>query len=180
MLKDIPQNRNSKRSIILLTEVLLELLKTNSLCEISISQLTQTAGLARNTFYAHFETKENVLSHHMYTLFNDKVKAVLDKRENQYEDFDLLYFEMWSENRDFLKLLERDNLLHLLNRFSHYLDSFCEEYFQAMDCNISELAVPYVNSAYATVLGSIIVKWLTLDFVHTPQELRTILREIIK
>ncbi len=180
MLKTKPINKNSKRSIDILMKQMLKMLKTSKLSEISISQLTMTAGLARNTFYAHFETKEDLLTHYMYTLFNTKVKSIIEESGKQYDDFDLLYFQMWSEHKDFLKLLDDNNLLHLLNRLSFYLDNFCEEYFQDQECTFSQLALPYLNTIYVNLLGSITIKWLNLNFKNTPEELRDIFREIIQ
>jgi AcrR family transcriptional regulator len=180
MLKVEPINQNSKRSISLLIETMLDLLKTTKLNDISISHLTKTAGLARNTFYAHFETKESLISYYIYTLFDLKVNTILGEVGDGYNNFDLLYFEMWHENKELLRLLEENNLLYLLSNFGQYIDMFCEQYSLYDDCNISELSAPYINTVYANALGSIIIKWLKLDFAHSPKELSVIFNEIIK
>lgn len=61
MLKQAPINMNAQRSIDLIVEALLKLMAHKAFDKISISELTREAGVVRNTFYAHFETKEDVL-----------------------------------------------------------------------------------------------------------------------
>ncbi len=180
MLKMEPLNQNSKRSLSLLMETTLDLLKTTKFVDISISLLTKTAGLARNTFYAHFKTKEDLVSHYIYTLFSLRINTILSDIGEGYDSFDLLYFEMWYDNKELLRLLDDNNLLYLLNDFGQYIDIFCEQYSLYDNCMTSKLSSAYINTVYANALGSIIIRWLKLDFKHSPKELSTIYNEIFR
>lgn len=66
---------NSQRSINLLIETMIRLMKSKQFSDITITELTREAGLVRNTFYAHFESKEDVLSYHMYETFRQGIQA---------------------------------------------------------------------------------------------------------
>lgn len=44
-----------------LTQALLELLQKKTLAEISVSELTERAGVGRVSFYRNFHTKEDIL-----------------------------------------------------------------------------------------------------------------------
>ena len=178
MLKTKPINMNGRRSIQLLTDTMLELMKENRFEDISISHLTKEAGLARNTFYAHFETKEDLMSYYIFSLFEEGLKEALAELEP--EDLALLYFRVWRENVAFLDMLKENDLLHLLNRFSEHFDVYCEEYQMYTECQVSDLAAPYINSIYADVLASIVKNWMKNDRKHTPEELNGVFKEVIR
>ena len=56
------QNRQTTRSINMLRSAFLALLKEQPFEKIRISEITDRADLARSTFYAHFETKDDLLT----------------------------------------------------------------------------------------------------------------------
>ena len=55
------RNRQAKRSIISLQEALLVLLGEQPYHKISVTDLSERSGLTRSTFYAHFQTKDELL-----------------------------------------------------------------------------------------------------------------------
>ena len=61
MTKNKQKNRQTARSINMLRDAFVELLKEQPYEKITISEITAQADLARSTFYAHFETKDDLL-----------------------------------------------------------------------------------------------------------------------
>ena len=51
-----------------ITDALLKLLKEKSLQEISISEIVDTAGVGRTSFYRNYETNEDVVKKHIVAL----------------------------------------------------------------------------------------------------------------
>ncbi|MCX7569154.1 TetR/AcrR family transcriptional regulator [Tumebacillus sp. DT12] len=59
------ESRQSKQSKRFLLTALLQLLETKPYREISISEITERAGVARQTFYRNFKTKDDLITHHL-------------------------------------------------------------------------------------------------------------------
>lgn len=59
------KNRQTARSIKMLCDAFLELIIEKPYDKITISEITTRADLARSTFYAHFETKDDLLTSYL-------------------------------------------------------------------------------------------------------------------
>ena len=62
MTKSAQLNRQSQRSRQMLQDALIDLLEFKPFAKISISEIADHADLARSTFYAHFDTKDDLLA----------------------------------------------------------------------------------------------------------------------
>lgn len=180
MLKNQPLNRNSMRSINLLVEALLELLQHQKLGDITISELTSQAGVVRNTYYAHFESKEDVLAYHMYEMFRSRIQLELRKTDKSSLELDRLYFEIWLENLAFLHILKNNQLMHLLNQFGNQFNLICGEFELNETCEVSKEAEPFANAIYADALASLVRRWIELGQKESPKELTQIFREFVR
>lgn len=180
MLKQQPLNANAQRSIDLLVMTMLQLLQSKLLSEITVSELTQCAGVVRNTFYAHFDSKESILSYHLYDLFRTRIEVELETLSPETLELDLLYFEVCQSHIDFIQILHKNQLLHLLNQFGNQFNALCERYGLVVCCNVSNEAKAYADLIYADVLASIIKQWISLGRHDSPKVLSSIYREIVR
>ncbi len=180
MLRQNPSNMNSKRSISLLTQSLLELMKSRSYKSITVSELSKHAGVVRNTFYAHFTTLEDVLVYHLFDLFAQKIQ--LGKTEHFHEEINLvkLYFELCWENQAFLSHLAQSDGLYLLNKMEGQFGLLEIEGLIYENCEIDGITQVYANTVYANVLSAIVKKWIDRGMKETPEELSAIFKELIK
>lgn len=178
MLKQQPINMNGRRSINLIVEAMLELMGTKPFKNITISEITRQAGVVRNTFYAHFNTKEDILSHHMFHIFETGLKAYYEENVFDHEKMSKLYFGLWSENKDFLKLLNDNDLLSILNGFENQLDQLGLTELLNAFCPVSEKAFIYLNTFYASTLTCMIKQWVKTDMKESPEELGKIYLEL--
>ena len=180
MLKKKPINMNSKRSINLIVDTMLSLLSDKMFSDITISELTKEAGIVRNTFYAHFECKDDVLTYYMYDIFRKRIQLALMEKEINELDLVLLYFEIWADNLEFLNMLKRNQLLHLLSQFGDQFNLICEE-FEIFDyCDLSKEAEKYVDTLYADALASIVKRWMKTSQKETPIQLSKIFWEFFR
>lgn len=179
MLKQAPINMNAQRSIDLIVEALLKLMAHKAFDKISISELTREAGVVRNTFYAHFETKEDVLSYHIFTIFSKGIEERLKSQSVHALDLDLVYFEIWQLEIGFLKKLKDNHLLHLLNQFGDQFDQICMAFGIDNVCSLEGEELKFANAFYADALASVLKKWMILDQGHSPKELSTILKRLM-
>jgi len=180
MLKQKPLNMNAQRSINIIVETLIDLLKEKKFSAISISELTKKAGLVRNTFYAHFENKEDVLSYYMYQIFRRRISEALGDRDIHGLVFELLYFEIWAEHTDLLEIFKSNDLLYLLSQFGERFNLICEEFDIFGACQVSDLSKPYVDMFYADALASIVKRWMQTGQKENPEELVKIFKEFIR
>lgn len=179
MLKNEPINMNSKRSIKLIVDTMLVLLKDKNFSKITISELTKKAGVVRNTFYAHFECKEDVLMYYMYELFRERTQSTSMHGDIEHIDFVELYFNIWADNIDFLCMLTDNQLLHLLSRFGDQFDLLWSE-FDVFDAyKDSEKTDEYVDALCADSLASIVKSWLKTGQKETPLELSEIFNNFV-
>ncbi|KIL53461.1 hypothetical protein KP77_04370 [Jeotgalibacillus alimentarius] len=179
MIKQKPINANSKRSISLIVNAMLELLKNDSFKSITISQITQQAGVVRNTFYAHFKTKEDVLSHYIFDIFSNKFNSLAEKDDLLEFDIIELYFDVWVEHSGFLNLLKNNNLLRILNRFETHLDIFCfESYIFEGTCSFSKKSTKYAAAFYAHAMAGILNKWIATGMKENSKELADVFHEL--
>lgn len=178
MLKSHPMNGNSMRSIALIIEALFKLMAEKPFKNIAISEITKTAGVVRNTFYAHFACKEDVLSYEMLKILEAGYQT-LD--ENHFTAIDLVrtYFETWDKNKGFLERLSAHDLLGLLHEFEHHIDVLDLRMRIFQHCSVSESAQGYANSVYGDVLASILKRWIRTGMNESATELTQIFGELI-
>ena len=104
-----------------ITESLLKLLKEKPMQEISISEIVDTAGVGRTSFYRNYETKEDVVKKHIVNLlekWNQDYKA--SGKDSNAELYGSL-FQHLKDKADFYLLLKERNLMHL------FLEVFIEK-----------------------------------------------------
>lgn len=97
-----------------ITESVLKLLKEKPIQEISISEITDDAGVGRTSFYRNYESKEDVVKKHIQVLvekWNQEYKA--SEKDSNTELYGSL-FKHLKDNADFYRLLEERNLMYLL------------------------------------------------------------------
>lgn len=164
MLRHDPMNMNSKRSINLLIEALLALMNQKPYKKITISEITTQAGVVRSTFYAHFTTKEDVLSYHIFEIFKLKYESTRRKENLNDSAFIEHYFDIWGEQVDLLKQLNENDLLMILNQLDSHFEFICESYFSSDDTCLSKEAMKYANAFYADTLASILKDGLRLEW----------------
>ncbi len=106
------QNPLAIRAKKLMTEAFFNLLRENPAEKIKITQLCERAGIARRTFYTHFDRIEDIprkfLTDQWLTTLEEKNRACLDKDlppENEYDFMVLTMYEYWGKRAECVSLL---------------------------------------------------------------------------
>jgi len=104
-----PMNMNNeqkntwvKRQI---TAALLNLLKEKKLADISVSELTEMAGVGRVSFYRNYQTKEDILREESDRLIQEWGKLYEANPESAPETLFPSLFDFYREHRDFYTTL---------------------------------------------------------------------------
>ncbi len=161
MLTHKRENPMATRSKNALASSLLELMLRRSFGEISISDITEYAGLSRQTFYTNFQKKEDILIYLIRRLFQkyyNRLSAVRPVPENLIID----YFIFWGDSRDFLSLLFKQELGYIFqncNRAFFVEDTdILDSMFTAQDWQL-----PYIKASLAGVTYELLFMWITKD-----------------
>ena len=105
-----------------ITESLLKLLKEKPLQEISISEIVDTAGVGRTSFYRNYETKEDVVKKHIVDLIEKWDRDYKASGKDSNVELYGSLFKHLKDNADFYLLLKERNLMHL------FLEVFLEKF----------------------------------------------------
>jgi len=161
MLAQKRENPMSVRSKSALAQSLLRMMIDKPFDEISISDITERAGLSRQTFYTNFIKKEDILKYLLNGLFfkyASRVKTITSAPSNIIVD----YFIFWDENKDFLQLLFRHGLGHLFMERNR--EFFAEDIETVSEIFTAETwQKPYIKAMLAGITYELLLLWMSSD-----------------
>ena len=166
------------RSKNLIVESLLNLMEEAPYSKITIKNITDRAVLTRRTFYAHFETKEDVINYHLSQLNSQLLTIILEIQPPKQRLIALAYFEFWMNHIKLLTLIRRQQLLPLL------FDNFeiqIKEIRSIFGCQLTgknEQYGDYSSAVFTGILWNMLDKWIANGAKETPLELVQILIKI--
>lgn len=94
-----------------LTEALLNLMQKKPFRDITITELSKKAGVGRVSFYRNFNSKEDILTAYFAKKMLEWSKSL---RQNGNNNIILEVFRLFYENRDFIRILHKADLLYIL------------------------------------------------------------------
>lgn len=162
-------NKRRRESVEKIEKVFIELLQTQELNEITVSDICKKAGINRSTFYANYVD--------IYELA-DKV------REHLEEDVDCLYREEIQKgfnSNDYLKLFRhiKDNQLFYKTYFKLGYDSKFKikgyDTIQAAE-HFDNRFISYHMEFFKSGFNAIVKMWLSDGCIETPEEMDEIIR----
>ena len=154
----------AERSKEAIVSAMLKVMKIYSYDEITVTQITQEAGLSRKTFYRHFNDKEQVLEHLFDSLYKECVEEIARSGLSHYWDVVQCYFDFWENHADVIKLMKRSGLLPILFEES-YSRSF--EVFKIVRTpdfvKAKEAWLPYMLAYSIGGMQSMLMRWIEND-----------------
>ena len=112
-----------------LAEALLNLMKEKDFKNITITEITQKAGVSRMTYYRYYCYKEDILDDYVTGIIEEykKIREKIDKNDSYSlvkSAFDLFY-----EHQELIKALEKCNLSSIAqNKINEYITIFYPNY----------------------------------------------------
>lgn len=108
------QDKRSKRTRAWLLETLLELIEEKDYADISITELTERAGIARQTFYRNYDSKDEILLSKMDEIRDEyliKVQKNLETKDDPCWDFEVTQMiKLWQRNETLFQALQKAGL----------------------------------------------------------------------
>lgn len=154
-------------------DALFALMEEDKFDEITVTQLTQEADIARRTFYLNYNSKYEVLESYIKLLYEEYVEEVFGNGERAFEHDVIQFFEFWKKHSEILYLLEKnDRFTVLLSEFEEILIE--TEYFDFsfwFNKGISEEKREYIVSILAAILWKVLERWVKNDMEESATEL---------
>ena len=171
-------NPMSVRSKNALSQSLLKIMMSKSFDDISISDITDHAGLSRQTFYTNFSKKEDIINYLLTGLF-DRYCSRISSDGVLSDTFIIDYFIFWDDNKHFLSLLFKQNMGYLFQeknrRFFIQELQNVDKLFEAPDWQI-----PYIKASIAGLTYELLWMWIVDDQGLSVNVLTAIAGNILK
>ena len=171
-----PSAMRSKQQII---NALLHLMEQYPYNEITVKQIIFETDLVRKTFYRNFASKDDVLNACINQKINEYTQALLDQTDPLR-----VIFDFCEKNRDFLALLQKNNLMYLLlirlNEVIPQVSISTDKDRNPFKQLIGDLDPDYVIAFNTGAIWNVITKWVDRGMKESPEEIKSILSQYLK
>ncbi len=169
------KNQANKLARECMVTALMLLLKEKPLSAISISELTEKAGVSRMTYYRNYQSKEDIFASYLDEALTDYQREAreLSLDQRAYAPANLYHcFSYFEKHKEFLDSLFKSGLGHLLlTAISRYMI----ETWHKPENGIEHY---YGLQAFAGALYNLYISWSSNGAKETPAELVKILQRI--
>lgn len=158
-----------------ITQALIQLLKTKTLSSISITELTNKAGVSRMAYYRNFDSKEEIFSSYLdiiLTKYDEVTENLIP--DGIYSDTEHMihYFSWLLENKDFFFAITNSGY------DSIFLTKMTEYILLKWHKNKTDTMTYYELIAFSGSLYNLYISWAKNNFRQTPEEMATVLYNI--
>lgn len=178
-------DKRVERSRTLLLDALIALMHEYSYKKISVAQICQQSGVARPTFYLHFNSKDDLLRAFFEIMFTDfyaQVDEYLTKSPAADPIIGEILFKQWSDNASLARLVAHEEIEPLLlNEFKLYVGRVIHRFNSVHQLPIqgSQL-VPYVVDFIAGASFMVIMRWIKDDFPINAKEMGRLYANLVQ
>ena len=165
-----------------------KLLSKKSYDKITVGEIIEEADVGRSTFYAHFETKDDLLKELSEVLFGHIIESARDASHTHG-----LYIEGNKPESVFCHLLQHlqendNNILQILSSDSgdifmrYFKDSLSNLILSEFEINSKEVAVPkeFLVNHISGSFVEMVLWWIKGGMKETPRELDVYFRAVIE
>ncbi len=171
------EDLRARRSKECIYEALVRLLSKKKYNQITITELIETAGVGRSTFYRNYDTLDDILEERLQKEF-EKFYTYIFEADTSLELSTKLFipvFSYWEDDSTILTVLLKANRGNLLNKmFTTYIDIILKEY---KVLELSEQELEYSTVILSGVIQSVLFKWISNGKKETPKQLTKIITE---
>lgn len=157
-----------------LAEALLELMGSCSYSDITVSLLCRRCGISRQTFYSLFGSMDNVLRYAILHMYEPPELLASPAGVPMGRYLARIFSDYTARNRDFLQILARNGLLHVLYECSMQGISQDPALLQAVPTERQ----PYLAAFIAGTFTSVIHTCLSQPVETDPQELEELFYDL--
>lgn len=165
----------------MLLSALLNLMKSNDFNDITIQEITNRAMLSRRTFYRNFKKKEEILDYHFNQLGEQYIDRLKRESDLQLPQITKVLFSFWKQHLQLLKLLHKQDLLHLLLRtLNKQLPTIYDHFKGQLNEYGTDEKTRYALAFSAGGFWNMMIIWLEDDAKMSPESLARIVEDSIR
>lgn len=174
-------NKQSKKagSVVnrLMLDALIQLLKSKPISEISVTDITEKAGVSRMSYYRNYSSKEEILTRRLDEIFGEYMELVtkLDYRGSCFDTAYLLQcFRYFSGQQEFFRCLLEIGMGDLILK---HLTKYILDFFYR---DKSDIVLYYRLQALSGSIFNTYVAWQERNCTETLEQMAEIVSEIYK
>lgn len=153
-----------------ITDALLTLLKNKTLDKITITEITNKAGVGRVSFYRNFDSKEDIIDKYLEKVTDEFIQnSGIDFKNNDVKTYITILFNHLEKHKDFANSLYKSNCLYLVEKQFKRI-------FEKKNYDYNE----YKRQFYIGGVYNIYHYWLVSGFKETPEELANNLVDLLQ
>ena len=166
------------------------LLSEKSYSKITVQEIIDTANVGRTTFYAHFETKDDLLKALCEELFGHIINSALDRTHTHglYSDrndpesvFCHLLQHLQEDENNILELLSCESSERFLRYFKDSLNELIQNQFFSQDMkNCAVVPQDFLVNHISGSFVEMVLWWIKGGMKQTPEELDRYFRAVIE
>lgn len=171
------------RTRTLIIQALVKLTAQTPYKKIKIQDITQTAELARQTFYLHYKSKDAVLIDYIDGVFDNFYQEIEAHIIASPEPGDIIawhLFNQWQHHADFAKLIIAADVEYLvIKSFRNYITRVMGLYIRnhSMPLNDPE-ALGFIVDYLAGASWMVLQRWVANDFIYPLEKLAKLYSEL--
>lgn len=166
------QSRITKDSIF---GALMSLMEKKRFEDISITEVTQKAGVSRMAFYRNYSIMEDILMDHLNNIFREYSNLLNHKEISNYE-ITRLFFYYFRQHQKFIENLLRSKLTHLiLEKSIEFLNILSNAITCTMDCSpeFKKYNIAFLSGGFFNVL----MIWCKNGMIETDEKMAEMVYE---
>jgi AcrR family transcriptional regulator len=165
-------NKFMKESIF---NALLALMDEKEFNDITVTNITQKAGVSRISYYRNYKSKEEIITNYINEFFEIYLEKLQGTEFEVYE-YMCKFFSYIRKNKQLMNCLIRSNLSNLLlERFEFYFYFIFENLIKS---DRSPMAKKYELYFIVGGLHKIIIQWVKNDLKESDEQMASILFEL--
>lgn len=180
-----PKNADPRviRTKSLIVQALVKLTESTPYKKIKIQDITQTAEIARQTFYLHYKSKDAVLVDYIDGVFDSFYQEIEGHIIASPEPGDIIawhLFNQWQQHAEFAKLIVEADVEHLvIKSFRNYITRVMGLYMRnhAMPLNDPD-ALGFMVDYLAGASWMVLQRWISSDFTYPLEKLARLYSEL--
>ncbi len=152
---------------------LLRLMETNSYQSISITDITNLAGVSRMAYYRNYKSKDDILINHLIDREKQLLKELNGEEAPDLRGMVMIVSNFFQENSDVIKAIYNAGLGHKLT------DMLAERIYSYFPVAFSDKAGKYAVPFYVGAVLATFKRWFDNDMVESVEEISDIICRLI-
>lgn len=163
-----------------------KLLKTKKFSNITVQEIIDEANIGRSTFYAHFETKDELLKvmctdifTHIFSdaLYIERTHNFSENGNSLKDRITHMMYHLKDNKRDITGILSCESGELFMKYFKEYLREMFLKYVQEWKSNVpKEFFINYLTGS----LADAVIWWISEDMKYTPEEITEFYMSVIR